>query len=221
MDWKKIIVYIMLGLFLLSLVAYATAILSNNTQITRYFSKETTQGEPIHVSLLVNIDNNDKIVNYGIEEYVPDGYNISDVSPSDFYGVQGNKIMWIVNTSDITTYVEEMKVLTYTITPNGVPRGEFNGTAIFTSTYPDMRQEPLTTIKATESPKYAKYYGFSIRVPRTTFTYTAQNGEKQWYLYRSRNMITWTKIATLPDGEETSITLFQLFPIGFYKLRYE
>lgn len=72
-----------------------------------------------------------------------------------------------------------------------------------------------------ETARYGKIDGFTVRPPRTIFNYTVEPGERKWFLYRSRNMVEWTKMVELPPGTNMSITIFQMFPVSFFKARYE
>lgn len=107
----------------------------SGTYVTRHFSSsEYTPGTPLTVTINITISPNDEIINYGIEEYVPSGWSIDYVSSSDFYGVSGQRISWVVNSSSSTDYLMSRE-FSYTLTPPSSDSGTkiFTNNAIFTS----------------------------------------------------------------------------------------
>jgi len=59
-------------------------------------------------------------------------------------------------------------------------------------------------------------------VPRTIFNYDCESREGgEWKLMRSRNLMTWEKVADLPFGTNKSVTVYQVFPVSFFKLKFE
>jgi hypothetical protein len=56
---------------------------SIDSNVSRLFSSPTyISGQQIKVELRFIVDSSDKIVNYGIEEYVPVGWNVNEASIS-------------------------------------------------------------------------------------------------------------------------------------------
>lgn len=72
------------------------------------------------------------------------------------------------------------------------------------------------------APPYGIVHGYSVRVPRTIFNYTCEQRENgRWKLMRSRNLVTWEQVAELTSGTNKSVTVYQVFPVSFFKLKYE
>jgi hypothetical protein len=90
------------------------------TFVTRSFSDSYySRGVPLTVTLLANIGSSDKIINYGVEESVPVGFDVVSGSLSDggYFNPSSRKIFWIVNSSSASVGLQT-KTLSYQVVPS-------------------------------------------------------------------------------------------------------
>ncbi len=134
-------------LIILSITILLFTSIVSATSVTRSFSNSSfVVDESLTVTVTVKTTSKDKIINYGIIEYVSQGFNITNISTTDFYYIDGNNITWIVYTINNNTYVNKTKTIKYTLIPINKDKKIFNGSAIFTATYPIMEQKQYKII---------------------------------------------------------------------------